>query len=354
MTAVTFCLAFIFLLLGDRAVYGQGLRGGSFGGGRSSGGGWTQGPAAPSRQAAPPVQRSAANPVPASRAGPSLHANPFSRQPSWAHPAPVFRAPILSSKPLVVVPGAPWAGLRWRGRPHGHRPHYPVYPGAVIYGVPVYDSTTVITQVAPGVVQQERRSIEDSAPEVSSRNPDSLAPFDPTPQEIVERMLALAGVKKGDVVYDLGAGDGRILIAAAKKYGARAVGFETDPGLVKLARENARNAGVEKLVEIREQNFLSADLSRASVVTLYLSYDGNLAVRDQLLTQLRPGTRVVSYTFDMGDWPAKIAEAYRDKAGNAHALYLWEITAQALARHDSEPMLQPQPNRGGPLIIEVR
>ena len=101
-------------------------------------------------------------------------------------------------------------------------------------------------------------------------------------------------------------------IAAAKKYGVRGVGFEIDPGLVKLARENARREGVEKLVEIREQDFLTANLSPASVVTLYLSYDGNLAVRPQLLQQLKPGARVVSYVFDMGDWQPKIAETYCD------------------------------------------
>lgn len=224
----------------------------------------------------------------------------------------------------------------------------------MIFGVPEIAGTTVITQVAPGVVRQERRYAEEPGPEISGRAPESLAPFDPTPQEIVERMLALAGAQKGDVIYDLGAGDGRILIAAAKKYGARGVGFETDPGLVKLARENARSAGVEKRVEIRQQDFLSADLSPASLVTLYLSYDGNLAVREQLRRQLRPGARVVSYTFDMGDWPPKIAESYRDGNGNAHSLYLWEITAPALASRGSEPMLQPHPSRAGPLIIDVR
>jgi len=140
-------------------------------------------------------------------------------------------------------------------------------------------------------------------------------------------MLALAGVKKGDVVYDLGAGDGRMVIAAAKKYGVKAVGFEIDPGLVKLARENVRKQGVEKLVEIRQQDFMKANLSPATIVTLYLSYDGNLAVRSRLMDQLRPGARVVSYTFDMGDWAPKITEAYRDAAGDTHLLYYWEISS---------------------------
>ncbi len=143
-------------------------------------------------------------------------------------------------------------------------------------------------------------------------------------------MLVLAGVKKGDVVYDLGSGDGRVVIAAARIYGVKAVGLEIDPGLVKLARENVREQGLEKLVEIRQQDFLSADLSGATVVTLYLSYDGNLALRPKLMRELKPGARVVSYIFDMGDWPAKIAEAYRDAAGNTHMLYLWQITEPRL------------------------
>lgn len=219
--------------------------------------------------------------------------------------------------------------------------------------MPYVVGTTVVTEVAPGVVRAERRYREESTAELSERAPDRLAPFDPTPHEVVERMLALAGARKSDVVYDLGAGDGRLLITAAKKYGARGVGFEIDPGLVKLARENARRAGVEKLVEIRQQNFLGADISPASLVTLYLSYDGNLAVRESLMRQLKPGARVVSYTFDMGDWPPKIAETYRDAGGNAHALFFWEIAEPALARGNTE-MLQPHPTRNGPLIIEVR
>jgi precorrin-6B methylase 2 len=345
----------VFTLLSGAEVYGQGMRGGSFGSARGGATGMQQA-VSPSGQGGAVQQRSTLSAAPAPRVGAPVQHTVIPHSPIVVRPGPVVKGPVISGPPLVgtPLPALGWGpGLRWRGRPPfvHHPPHFHRHPGVVFYDYPV---TTVVTQVAPGVVQQERRYVEDPAPEVSSRNPGSLAPFDPTPQEIVERMLALAGVKKGDVVYDLGAGDGRIVIAAAKKYGVRAVGFETDPGLAKLARENARNAGVEKLVEIREQDFLSADLSRASVVMLYLSYDGNLAVRDQLHAQLRPGARVVSYTFDMGDWPAKIAESYRDKGGNAHALYLWEITAASLARQDYQPMLQPQPNRGGPLIIEVR
>jgi len=262
---------------------------------------------------------------------------------------------------MVVVPAAPGGRLTgafgasmpgrwWRDRFFWHR-----HGGVAFFGVPEFVGTTVvITEVAPGVLREDRRYVQDSPANAPVREPGQLAPFDPTPQEVVQRMLALADVRKNDVIYDLGSGDGRLLIAAAKKYGVRGVGFEIDAGLVKLARENARREGVEKLVEIRQQDFLAADLSRATVVTLYLSYDGNLAVREQLNRQLKPGARVVSYTFDMGEWPPKIAESYRDAAGETHAIYLWEIGAPALARRDSQPMLQPYPTSGGPLIIEVQ
>jgi SAM-dependent methyltransferase len=155
--------------------------------------------------------------------------------------------------------------------------------------------------------------------------PEQLAPFDPTPNEVVDRMLALGGIKPGDLLYDLGSGDGRVLIAAAKNYRIKAVGFEVDPGLVKLARENIKQENLDQLVEVRQQDFMPADLSSASIVTLYLSRDGNQALKPILLRQLQPGARIISYTFDMGDWPPKISESYRDGAGDVHMLYYWEI-----------------------------
>jgi precorrin-6B methylase 2 len=194
----------------------------------------------------------------------------------------------------------------------------------VILDSPYYWPNTVITEVAPGVVE-ERRYADEPPAESRTRSGDQLAPFDPTPQEVVERMLRLAAVKPGDLLYDLGTGDGRVAITAAKKYGIKAVGFETDPGLVKLARENVRKQGVEHLVEIRQEDFLTVDLSLPSVVTLYLSYDGNLAVRPRLMSQLKSGARVISYNFDMAEWQPKVAESYLDAAGNGHMIYLWEI-----------------------------
>jgi SAM-dependent methyltransferase len=207
---------------------------------------------------------------------------------------------------------------------------YSSYPGASIIEIPAASDSALRGSMMPGMTE------EPFAPPALLERPANrtvagqLAPFDPTPQEVVDRMLTLAGVKDGDLVYDLGSGDGRVLIAAAKKYGVRAVGFELDAGLVKLARENIKQENLEHHVELRQQDFLTADLSAASVVTLYLSHDGNSALKPLLLRQLRPGARIVSYTFDMGDWPPRIAESYRDGAGNVHTLYFWEIPQAAL------------------------
>jgi len=218
---------------------------------------------------------------------------------------------------------------RYYHRPHHHRPP-PYYPGIVIIEVPRFNDVTISSQIISGGGWVEQPMARPYYQSGYQRGPDQLAPFDPTPQEVVERMLVLAGVKKGDVVYDLGAGDGRVVITAAKIYGVKAVGFEVDPGLVKLARESVHEQGVDNLVEIRQQDFLSADLSAATVVTLYLSYDGNLAVKPKLMRELKSGARVASYIFDMGDWPAKIVETYRDAGGDTHMLYLWHIDGSML------------------------
>ena len=156
-----------------------------------------------------------------------------------------------------------------------------------------------------------------------------IVPFVPTPQDVVERMLALAQVKKGDVVYDLGSGDGRIVITAAKKYGVKAVGFEIDPDLLRQSRESIRKEGLEKLAEIREQDILTVDLSAATVVTMYLLPEVNLRLRPNVLRQLKPGSRLVSHDFDMGDWKPLKVEHIKDSSGWDHTIYLWRIEKQA-------------------------
>jgi precorrin-6B methylase 2 len=155
--------------------------------------------------------------------------------------------------------------------------------------------------------------------------PKQIVPFVPTPQEVVERMLALAQLKKGDILYDLGSGDGRIVITAAKKYGVKAVGFEIDPELIKKSRENIRKEGLEQLAEIREQDILTVDLSPASVVTMYLLPSVNMTLRPKVLSQLKPGARVVSHAFDMGDWKADKTESVKDGSAYERTIYLWVI-----------------------------
>jgi tRNA G37 N-methylase Trm5 len=149
-----------------------------------------------------------------------------------------------------------------------------------------------------------------------------IVPYVPTPQDVVERMLELAQVKKGDVVYDLGSGDGRIVITAAKKYGVKAIGFEIDPERIKESRENIKKEGVGNLVEIRDQDIRTVDLSPATVLTMYLLPEVNLMVRPNIWKQMKPGSRVVSHDFDMADWkPAKEVQI-KDKSGGSHSLSL--------------------------------
>jgi SAM-dependent methyltransferase len=179
--------------------------------------------------------------------------------------------------------------------------------------------------VVAGVAQLDINDASLLAPrDARSQDLESkkIVPFVPSPQEVVDKMIELAGVQKGDVVYDLGSGDGRIVIAAAKK-GAKAVGFDIDPQLVKESRENIRKAGVEDQAEIRNQDILTVDLSPASVVTMYLLPGVNLKLKPNILRELKPGSRVVSHAFDMGDWkPDKIERV------NGRTIYLWIVPAQ--------------------------
>lgn len=154
----------------------------------------------------------------------------------------------------------------------------------------------------------------------------SLAPYIPTPDDVVDRMLTFANVTKDDVVYDLGCGDGRIPIAAARKYGARGVGLDLDAHLIDVARSNARAAGVESLVQFRVQNVLEADVSSATVVTLYLLTSSNERLRPILTRQLKSGARIVSHAFSMGrDWPADAIDQFVSARGDEVTLYLWKI-----------------------------
>ncbi len=165
----------------------------------------------------------------------------------------------------------------------------------------------------------------------AQRPPESLAPYVPTPMEVVEEMLKLAGVTKDDVVYDLGCGDGRIVVTAAKKFGARGVGVDINYQRVKESWENVRKNKVEDKVTIILGDATQVDVSEATVVTLYLLREANLKLRPKLLRELKPGARIVSHDFDMGEWkPDKVVHV-KDKGGWTHTLYLWVIKPPAAA-----------------------
>ncbi len=151
----------------------------------------------------------------------------------------------------------------------------------------------------------------------------SLAPYVPTPQDVVDRMLSLAGVTGEDVVYDLGCGDGRIVITAAQRYGARGVGIDFDPQRIAESNANAERAGVQHLVQFVEQDAMLVDVSEATVVTLYLLSSSNAKLRPILTRQLAPGARIVSHAFSMGDWQPDTIDRFEDERGNTRTLYLW-------------------------------
>ncbi|MBE9189383.1 class I SAM-dependent methyltransferase [Gloeocapsopsis crepidinum LEGE 06123] len=154
------------------------------------------------------------------------------------------------------------------------------------------------------------------------RQPDVV--YVPTPQEVVDEMLTLAKVTKDDVIYDLGSGDGRIPITAAQKYGTRGVGIDINPERIREANENAQKAGVTDRVQFLQQDLFQSDFSEATVVTLYLLPELNVKLRPQLFKQLKPGTRVVSHDFDMGDW--KPDQVVQTQEGST--IYYWVIPEQ--------------------------
>ena len=163
----------------------------------------------------------------------------------------------------------------------------------------------------------------------SQTAPPPRAPFVATPYDVVERMLTLAKVGPGDVVYDLGSGDGRIVIAAAQKFGARGVGVDIDPARVAESEDNAKRAGVEGRVTFKLQDALKTDVSDATVVTLYMLSAINVKLRPILTSQLRPGARIVSHSFAMGDWEPEHVDTFRDAAGTVRTLYLWTADGKA-------------------------
>ncbi len=179
-----------------------------------------------------------------------------------------------------------------------------------------------------------------------ARAPD--VPYVPTPQEVVDKMLEMGQVSEGDVVYDLGCGDGRIVITAAKRHGARGVGVDINPQRIVESNANAKAAGVTDRVEFRTEDlFEMKDLAKADVVTLYLLPSVNIKLRPKLLAELKPGTRVVSHAFDMDDWQPE-----QETTVDGRSVYLWIIPARvegqwkvaAPAGGEAQPAAaQPQP-----------
>jgi ribosomal protein L11 methylase PrmA len=154
------------------------------------------------------------------------------------------------------------------------------------------NASTVRNLAAPPVVEAQAQA--------PTRTPDVI--YVPTPPEVVEAMLKVANVKSGDVVYDLGCGDGRIVVTAAQKYGARGIGIDIDPQRIKEANENVQKAGVGDRVKIMQADLFENNISEATVVTLYLLPSLNVKMMPKLMKELKPGTRIVSHAFDMGDW----------------------------------------------------
>jgi SAM-dependent methyltransferase len=172
------------------------------------------------------------------------------------------------------------------------------------------------TEVEPPILTAQT---EAPTPTTQPQERPADVPYVPTPQPVVDAMLKVANVGKNDVLYDLGSGDGRIVVTAAKNYGTRGVGIDISPERIQEANENAKKAEVTNRVEFRQQDLFKTDLSEATVITLYLLPEVNLQLRPKLL-QLKPGTRIVSHAFDMGDWkPEKTLQV------DGKTIYYWVV-----------------------------
>jgi predicted O-methyltransferase YrrM len=192
---------------------------------------------------------------------------------------------------------------------------------------PQAQTTAQVNQTGTEIQTTQQQDVQ--TPE---REPDVV--YVPTPQEVVEEMLALAKVTKNDVLYDLGSGDGRIPITAAQKFGTRGVGIDINPERIQEAKENAQKAGVTDRVKFLQQDLFKSDISEATVVTLYLLPELNVKLRPQLFRQLKPGTRVVSHDFDMGDWkPDRVVQTQEGST-----IYYWVIPKEIPANlRDRKP-----------------
>lgn len=193
----------------------------------------------------------------------------------------------------------------------------------------VVASVSIASSGIAGCVPQTQTNAQTSQTQTDVqtplREPDVV--FVPTPQEVVDQMLALAKVTKDDVLYDLGSGDGRIPVTAAQRFGTRGVGIDINPERIQEANANAQKAGVTERVRFLNQDLFTTDISSATVVTLYLLPELNVKLRPQLFEQLKPGTRIVSHDFDMGEWkPERVVQT--QEGSN---IYLWTIPEEVPA-----------------------
>jgi tRNA G37 N-methylase Trm5 len=163
------------------------------------------------------------------------------------------------------------------------------------------------------------------APAAKRPNPPQLAPYVPTPQEVVDRMLVLANVQKEDFVVDLGCGDGRIPVTAARKYGAHGLGVDIDPVRIAEATANAKAAGVEHLVTFKLQDAMTTDVRNATLVTTYLLSAANVKLRPMLTKEMKPGTRIVTHNFSMGEWAPEKSETFKDGEGRLRTIFLYRL-----------------------------
>jgi SAM-dependent methyltransferase len=184
----------------------------------------------------------------------------------------------------------------------------------------------------------ERFSVDSLIPQTTEQLASPAGPkkepdihYVPTPQELVDAMLDMAKVGKNDIVYDLGSGDGRLVITAAKIYGASGIGIDIDPKRISEARENAKKAGVENRVRFLEEDLFKSDFHDATVVTLYLLNELNMRLRPRIFAQLKPGARVVSHAFMMGDWEPDERKTI-EIGGQSYDAYYWVVPANMSGR----------------------